>query len=276
MAFELPEAVTLARQLNEKLKGQTIKRVHVRPACESLIRQGFVNLQEVPLTGKVIDRVISQGKWIFFKLIPDWNLMFALETGGKFSYYHLGETIPDRYHIEFDFGDDNCLVVQILGWGFARAARDRDLGNLTYPGRLGLSPVDSKEFTFGTFIKIIELWNRKMIKDVLTDQKTIAGIGNGYLQDILYVAKIHPKRKAGEIYEKERIRLYRSIQDTLKEAIRLGGSEFEFDLNNQPGGYQRKMSGHLNGKPCPKCGTRIEKITVSGASCYFCPSCQKI
>lgn len=276
MAFELPEAVYLSRQLNEVLSGRRIIHVHTRPACESLIRQGFVNLDEFSLERKAIDHVFSQGKWIFFRLRPDLNLMVALETGGKFSYYHFSDTIPDRFHIRLDFDDDTILVIQILGWGFAKVARDRNLASLTYPGKLGISPIDPNEFTYNAFCRILDLWEKKIIKDVITDQRSIAGIGNGYLQDILFSAKIHPKRKTGELIEKERKTLFTIIPSILNEAIQLGGSEFEYDLYGQPGGYQRKMSGQMNGKPCPKCDTLIEKITVSGATCYICPSCQKI
>jgi formamidopyrimidine-DNA glycosylase len=84
----------------------------------------------------------------------------------------------------------------------------------------------------------------------LLQQDQIAGLGNGYLQDILFKAWLHPARKASEISEQERQELYRAIREVIGEAIRPDGSQFEVDLFNHPGSYHRLMTEHMKGHPC--------------------------
>ena len=102
----------------------------------------------------------------------------------------------------------------------------------------------------------------------------ILGIGNGYLQDILFRAKLHPKRRAIDLAEWERRALYEAIRKTLKQAVDLGGRDTERDLYNRRGGYTRILHAKAKGRPCPECGTLIEKIQYLGGASYFCPSCQ--
>lgn len=149
-----------------------------------------------------------------------------------------------------------------------------ELPALNYPGKLGISPIDAGQFTPGAFAEILEHAHNKILKAVVTDQRVIAGIGIGYMQDILYRSRLHPGRKAGSLTAEERQRLYAAIVETLSESVRQGGSALELDLYAHPGGYARRMSSHQQGQPCPVCRARIEKVNVSGA-CFICPGCQK-
>lgn len=275
MAIELPEAVNLAKQMNHELSGKTIKHMHLTDDCASLIGQGFVNLDKKDLDSHKIVSVSSKGKWIFIKLEPPTYLLFALETGGKILYHKSGESLPDKFHVKLDFGDDTFLTVRILGWGFAKALTEDELEATKYPGKLGLSPIDDSEFTLESFSGILDEGGANIIKKVLLDQWKIAGIGNGYCQDILFRARVHPKRKANDLNARERKTLYSTIKDVLNEAVRLGGSDSERDLYDHQGGYRRLMGEGTKGKPCPKCRTPVEKISLLGSSCYICPSCQK-
>jgi formamidopyrimidine-DNA glycosylase len=272
MAVELPEAFLLARQMNGALVGKVIECVHLNQ-CDSLIGQGFINLHEVDVTGRVIESVTAKGKWIYVKLVPDVYLLFALETGGKL-LYHPGEAPPPgKFHVQLDFADGSYLTEQIVGWGWAKAVREDEVERHRYPGKPGLSPIDDQTFTFAAFNRVLDEASNLGIKQLLLDQGRIAGIGNGYLQDILFRARIHPKRKAGDLGEAERKALYQTIRETLAEAIRLGGREY--DLYDTPGGYQPTLDKHTKGRPCPNCGTPIEKLNVLGSMCYVCPACQQ-
>ena len=102
----------------------------------------------------------------------------------------------------------------------------------------------------------------------------IWGVGNGYLQDILFRAKIHPRRRAIDITEEEKRALYEAIIITLKQATALGGRDTERDLYNRPGDYRRMLDSRSAGQPCSECGTLIVKIQYLGGSSYFCPDCQ--
>jgi formamidopyrimidine-DNA glycosylase len=274
MPIELPEALILGQQMNEALTGKQIECVHLAK-CDSLIEQSFINLHQVDVTGRYITSVASKGKWIYVKLEPDMYLLFALETGGKLLYHSDETSLPDRSHVKLDFADGSFLTEQIVGWGWAKAIKEDELELHRYPGKQGISPTDDTEFTFEAFAHILQENSRKNLKKVLLDQSLIAGIGNGYLQDILFKSKIHPKRKAGELDEQTRLDLYQAIKRTLKEAIHLRGRKDEVDLYDVPGSYERVMGGHMKGKACPGCGTAIERLNVGGSSCYVCPACQR-
>ena len=101
------------------------------------------------------------------------------------------------------------------------------------------------------------------------------GIGNGYLQDILFRARVHPKRRVVELDKKEGRALYDSIVETLGSAVELGGRDTERDLYGRPGGYRRILHSKVTGEPCPACGAPIEKIHYLGGASYFCPRCQR-
>jgi formamidopyrimidine-DNA glycosylase len=102
----------------------------------------------------------------------------------------------------------------------------------------------------------------------------IWGVANGYLQDILFHAGLHPRHRATQVDADAQRRLHAAIRCTLEAAILQGGRESERDLFNQRGGYARLMDSKTKGQPCPTCGTAIEKISYLGGSCYFCPNCQ--
>ncbi len=276
MAFELPEAVTVARQMDQVLPGKTILRVVLSQDCASLIRQGFVNLDAVDLTGKAVGPVTSQGKWIFVRLEPDWFLTLALESSGKILFHPVGSPSPEKFRVWFAFASGEGLSLHLQGWGFARAAQQDELKTWAYPGHLGLNPLDAAQLSDEAFAHLLGLGEKKVLKAILTDQRQIAGIGIGYCQEILYRAGLHPQRKAGSLAPVERAKLLSSIRTTLGEAVSLGGSSTEVDLYGHPGGYQRQMGSHRLGSPCPRCGTAIEKVNVAGGTCCVCPGCQKL
>lgn len=276
MAFEIPEAITVARQLDAELKGKTINDVRLSAACVSLIKQGFINLHTVRLTGRKVDSITALGKWINIRLEPELYLLFALETGGKILFHSNQTSLPDKYHVRLDFDDWSYLTEQITGWGWAKGMLSEELETCRYPGRPGLSPLDETAFTFPAFACILAEDGRKIVRQVLLDQTKIAGIGNGYLQDILFKASIHPKRKSASLDESERRALYQAVRAVLGEAVRLGGCEFAVDLYDKPGRYHRLMSETNKSQPCPRCGSLIEKISVLGGSCYICPKEQVV
>jgi formamidopyrimidine-DNA glycosylase len=273
MAFELPEAFTVARQMDREIRGKTIASLQISETCASLIRQGFINLNQVDLANRTVASVHSQGKWIFINLQPEFFLLFALETGGKLLYHPDVSSLPSKYNVKVEFTDGSCLIEAITGWGWAKAFNAQELALQRYPGRQGPSP-DTEEFTYPYFCHVLDASPKKNVKFILIQQDQIAGLGNGYLQDILFKAKIHPARKAGEIGEQEQLELYRAIREVTLEAIHLGGSQFEVDLFDHPGGYHRLMGEHMKGQPCPVCKTTVQKITVLGSSSYICPVCQ--
>jgi len=104
----------------------------------------------------------------------------------------------------------------------------------------------------------------------------IPGLGNGVLQDILYHARIHPKRSLDTMLDMEEEALFFSIKHTLELMSDQGGRDTEKDLFGNPGGYATCCSKKTVSQPCQKCGSLIEKASYMGGSIYFCPGCQKL
>jgi formamidopyrimidine-DNA glycosylase len=117
-------------------------------------------------------------------------------------------------------------------------------------GKMDLYKTRSRSVA-NAFANILERNAGKTLKAVLMDQRQISGIGNGYNQEILFHARLHPKRKAGSLTEKERLKLYHVIVSTLQQAVQKGGSDREVDLYGSPGSYHRLMGKQMKGQPCP-------------------------
>jgi formamidopyrimidine-DNA glycosylase len=276
MGLELPEILTLNRQMNKEIKGKNIRNAILKN-YDSLLRMGFIKPKpkelEARLVKKSIDSISGEGKWLFVHLKSEMQLVLG-EILGKILFHKSKDTIPPKYNLLLEFEDNTNLTVIINFYGFIMAVNDNELKRLKYPGKLGISPLDNK-FTFKKFNDILEESNKEIIKAVLLDQRKIAGIGNSYLHDILFRARLHPKRKVADISVGERKVLFNAMIKTLKEALHLCGRNNEFDLYNKSGGYKPILDKNIKGKPCPECGNKIEKLNVLGSASYICPGCQK-
>jgi formamidopyrimidine-DNA glycosylase len=134
--------------------------------------------------------------------------------------------------------------------------------------------VPEEEFNFEKFSAKLSEKN-KMLKAVLVGKDAIiVGISNSTFQDILYRARIHPKRKSAELSAEETQRLYDTIKFVVNERIRLRGKEDFQDMYQKHGGYTPAMGPHMKRQNCPECGTPIQKLSHGGGHVYLCPSCQ--
>ncbi len=114
------------------------------------------------------------------------------------------------------------------------------------------------------------------LKAFLATEKRIPGLGNGVLQDILFNAGLHPRKKVESLSAKEKEQIFQSIRSTLLEMVENGGRDTEKDLWGKPGGYKTIMSKNTFKSPCPSCGMGIERARYMGGSIYFCCNCQKL
>lgn len=141
---------------------------------------------------------------------------------------------------------------------------------------LGPEPLDPK-FTFRNFRKLF-LKKAGCIKQVLMDQQFIAGIGNIYSDEILWVSKTHPLRRAEKLGEKDLKKIYSAMRFVLKKALRLRGSSVD-DYRDVEGGRGRydlvRYVYQREGEPCRRCGAKIKCIKIGGRSAHFCPRCQR-
>ena len=113
-------------------------------------------------------------------------------------------------------------------------------------------------------------------KAFLATEQRVPGLGNGILQDVLFNAAIHPKKKLNTFSEEDKFRLFSSVKSTLSTMLQQGGRDTELDLFGEPGGYKTILSKNSVGKPCSVCGTIIKKEAYLGGSIYFCEKCQRL
>ncbi|MFQ5758882.1 MAG: DNA-formamidopyrimidine glycosylase family protein, partial [Candidatus Bathyarchaeia archaeon] len=235
MSIELPEAKILAEQMNKELQGKRIKSYHLQD-YERLQRIGMLDKDtksfDQLVNGKV-EFVMSRGNVVRVKLDNGMNLILAPEYGGKIFYHTSEKTDPRKFHLKVDFTDDTVLTVRLTSMGHFSATKDEDLER-SYVFRRDFnpevpSPVD-EEFTFECFSKLLAD-NNRMLKSVLVGKDAVVvGLSNSAFQDIIYRARLHPKRKASELNKDERQALYDAIRLVLQERIRLNGKDQFYDL----------------------------------------------
>ena len=272
--LEIPEARVIAQQLRETTAGKQIEYAEAgRSPHKYAWYCGDPGDYAQVLTGKSVVGAQAAGGMVEMFLGDD-RLLFA---DGVVLRYHLPKEAPPPKHqllLRLSDGAHLSASVQMYGgiWSFKAGTFDNPYYDLAIskPDPLG------QDFTWEYFASIFAEPGTEKIsaKAFLATDQRIPGLGNGVLQDILFVAGIHPKRKIMTLSDKERDALYRAVVQTLRTMTRQGGRDTERDLLGQPGGYMTKMSRLTVGTPCPNCGETIQKAAYMGGSIYFCPACQ--
>ncbi len=273
--FELPEMVTLAKQMNHTLKGKVIKKGLLGNSPHKFVRYNRKHAEFEKLTrGKKIGGAYVKGRWLLLSLDPGYVLVLG-ECGGKVLFHPVGSEVLKKYHLYITFTDNSFLTAITQMWGAYELYKKDEEKNRKYIKGMKLTPVDDA-FTFNYFNGLIDgLTEKKSAKGLLTQDQLIPGLGNAIAQDILFKARLHPRHPVDTLTKPERKKLYSAIKKTVNEVIKKGGRYDEYDLYGSPGTYVRLMDKNSAGKPCPACGTKIKKIQYLGGTCYFCPDCQK-
>jgi len=274
--IELPEAITITRQMREALTG---KRIAAAVRGNAPHKFAFYTRSpedyEALLAGKILGSARDHGNHIVLPAGDD--LILVLGGGGERILYHESErTLPKKHQLLLRFDDDTYLSVTVQGWGAAQLFTDQEFSVHPHVQPKAPSPL-SEAFTYPYFAGLydaLEPGDPRSVKFFFVSEPGVWGVGNGYLQDILFHARVHPRRRALETTADERRALYDATVTTLRQAADLGGRDTERDLYNRPGQYVRLMDSKTAGQPCPSCGTPIEKIAFLGGACYFCPTCQ--
>ena len=279
MSVELPEAKILAEQMNQQLIGKHVKSFLVKD-CERLQQIGMMDKDLKSfnqLDNAKIETVASRGNVIRIKFDNGANLILGPEYGGEIFYHKDAAKVP-RFHLRVDFSDGKVLTVRLTSMGVIRVLKDDELDRSYVYKRdfdfTKLSPAD-EEFSFELFSKRMADQN-KMLKSVLVGKDAIlVGVSNSTFQDILYRARIHPKRRASELDEAEMRRLYDAIRIVINERLRLEGKDNFRNLYGKQGEYIPAMGPNMKQQKCPECGTPIQKLSLGGGHVYLCPNCQK-
>ncbi len=271
---ELPEVETIRRGLLKTVKGKRIKAITI--LLPKMVRR-HASPSEVTrrARGKVVVDIRRRGKTLLFFLDSRDVLIFRLGMTGQMLWSHPKAMLKkDKYtHVIIDFGKrERILFRDMRQFGEVYITTESHLEKVL---AMGAEPLE-EGFSLGTLTQITSSSMR--IKQLLMDQRKIAGIGNIYSDEILFVAGIHPLKPADALRKKELLLLHRAIGEILTEAIaRKGDTIGQYrDLFGESGGYQEVHRVYQRSEePCYRCGSLIRRIKLAGRSCHFCPSCQK-
>ncbi len=274
--IELPESYVLARQLREVVKGKRVKSAEAGHTPH-----GFAWYSGKPaeyrdkLAGKVLTGADVRSGHV--RLILEDMVMF-ISTPIK--YHAEGEKRPPKHQLLIEFDDGSAISCTVQMWGTMLCFPSRDEGNgipKGYVMKPDPSPLEPA-FDRPMFQRLAAEAAPKAMsaKAFLATEQRIQGLGNGVLQDILWTARIHPKRKLTTLSEADWRRLYDALKAVPAEMIERGGRDTERDLFGRPGGYRTVLSKRTVGRPCPRCGTTIKKEAYLGGAIYYCPQCQPL
>jgi len=266
---ELPEIAARAREMRFELVGKTITSVEVlQPKSLNLPPEEF----RTALTGATLVDVSYHGKWLLVEMTQGW-LLLNLGMGGELLLV-TRDTLPAKYRLILDFDDHTCLVINFWWVGYVHYVAVGKLAEHRMTARLGLNALEVTSDDLRALLK----GRRRRIKSLLLDQSQIAGIGNYYIHDILFLARLHPLRPANTLSETEIDALAQSIRDVLQVSLDKGGAWYEVDLHGERGGFTRDdlIVAYKEGQPCPACGAPVEKIKTGSTSHFLCPQCQAL
>lgn len=274
--IELPEAITIAGQITEALRG---KQITEGIRGNSPHKFAFYNREPAEYAAILKDKTVGKARdhgWaILVPMEPDYVLVLG-EGGERILFHESERTLPKKHQLLLRFTDDTCLSVSVQGWGAALLLHESEVATHPHLAGRGPSPL-TEEFTWDYFLRLfggLKEEDSRAVKFFMISKPGILGVGNGVLQDILFNAGIHPKRKVMALDDDEKRSLYAATRSTLREMADLGGRDSDRDLYNRLGGYKRILDSTKVGQPCPRCGTPIEKISFLGGASYYCPTCQ--
>lgn len=274
--FELPEYTILANQVNKTLVGKSIKKGNLGNSPHKFVWYNRKHEEFTRLTRKkVVGQACARGRWMIVPLEPGYNLVLG-DCGGKMLFHPPGTPLPDRYHLWLEFEDGASFTLTTQMWGAMELYEAGKEQERPYIRDMRITPVD-RAFTFRYFSGLIDevlKGEKRSVKGLLTQDQLIPGLGNAIAQDILFQARLSPRRPLSELNRGQRHDLHDAIVHTVHDVINQGGRNDETDLFGKRGGYVRIMDSAAAGKPCPECGTTVQKIQYLGGACYFCPKCQ--
>jgi len=258
---ELPEVETLRRDLNKRLIGLVFSKVKVFNFKNITPSTRIISKKLLGLKVKDINR---RGKLLIFKLSDqDINLLVHLKMTGQLIYQDKREVLAGGHSLS----DNNSLLDSIGGKLPNRFTRVQ----FNFSNKAQLFFNDLRKFGY------IKLVRNLSIKALLLNQMAIAGLGNIYVDESLFIAKIKPNRLSSSLKKREVENLRLAIIDILTLAIKYRGTTFSdfVDLKGQKGNFSKFLQVYgRNGEKCFKCGSNIRKIKLAGRGTHYCPSCQ--
>ena len=271
--IELPEALVLAGQMNKALSGRVVEAV--LPPSKP---HKFCWFAGDPADyGKAVcgSAIASaEGFGIFAELSFDNGKKLCVNDGVNARLLRRCDA-PKDYQLLIAFTDGDALVFTVAMYGGV-VLHGGEYDNEYYQkSRTALSPF-APEYRAQYERQLAADKPALSAKAFLATGQRFPGVGNGVLQDILFNARMHPKRKLSTLDAADRDALYDSLVSTLRRMTDGGGRDTEKDLYGQPGGYKTLMSKNTLPSGCPVCGGPVVKEAYLGGSVYYCPHCQPL
>ena len=265
---ELPEVETIRRGLQKHLVGHVIQKIAVH------LPRIITGDTALLIGGKVKD-VRRYGKGLVIDLDNGYSLAVHVKMTGQLIYGQ--KLVSDKYtHVIFQLDNNTQLFyrdVRQFGW-IQIVATDAVL-KLPFFTSLGLEPL--KDLTLEKLTGLLKS-SRAPIKSFLLDQRKIAGVGNIYANDALFLAKIHPLRITSSLTYKEAEMLFDALIEVLENSIRQGGASANNYVNalGEKGAYQNYFLVYgKEGEECRSCAAVLKRMVIAGRGTFYCPECQK-
>jgi formamidopyrimidine-DNA glycosylase len=268
---ELPEVETVVRYLQKRLVGRCVRKVRLKR--RDIVATGASRLQH-RLESSTVTRLRRRGKLIIIDLDGGQTLAIHLRMTGQVV---VRDTLPASRHVHFSaMLDDGAILVYQDARRFGRLYfGDTPLLDQFSPsGAMGPEPFEIPAARFCSDLRR----RKRMLKPLLLDQSFMAGLGNIYVDESLFAARLHPCRLSNSVSVPKAIELLKQIKLILRAAIRHNGTTISdyVQADGNSGGFGSKLKVYgRTGKPCPRCGRAIRKITVAQRGTHICPRCQR-
>ncbi|HTW89543.1 MAG TPA: bifunctional DNA-formamidopyrimidine glycosylase/DNA-(apurinic or apyrimidinic site) lyase [Candidatus Binataceae bacterium] len=273
---ELPEVESLKNSLAPLLVGRTIIRATI---AEPRLRRRLARNFGSEVSGRRVERLERRAKYLLMTLSGEAVLMVHLGMSGSLTHRDQGfasDSLDAAHdHVEFELDDHSRLVYNDpRRFGLMKLVRAAELATAAELKALGPEP-DGTEFN-AEYLRGKARGRRVAVKNLLMDQRIVAGVGNIYASEILFRAGVRPTRRAGRLSRAEIELIVRFTPAILREAIGSGGTTFNdyIDGRGREGAYRPQVYDRA-GQPCPRCATPIRQIVVGQRSSFFCAACQK-
>jgi formamidopyrimidine-DNA glycosylase len=271
---ELPEVETVRRTLNDRICGLQIVAVDVL--------QGALRVPVSPdfarrLTGKTVARVARRGKYLVMFMEGTWAWVCHLGMSGKLVFCK--ETAPrDKHdHIVVRFREGGELRFNDpRRFGLSVVMPEPELESWPSIALLGVEPLGGE--LDGTYLYELLHRSRRRVRDVLMDQRVIAGLGNIYVNEVLFRARVRPTVRGWRISRQSASDIAVAIPTVLQEAIRWRGTSFSDyrDGNDHRGAFQSRLLVYDRaGESCLVCRGPIKRKSIGNRSTFYCPKCQR-
>lgn len=270
---ELPEVETVRRGLEKLILGKKISNIDIR--YPKMIKTDLDQFQK-ELPGQVVKSTGRRGKYLLFYL-TDKVLISHLRMEGKYFYYP--DQVPERKHahVLIHFEDGGTLVYEdVRKFGTMELLAPELLDAYFVSKKLGPEPTE-QDFDLEIFRGALKK-SKKPIKSHLLDQTLVAGLGNIYVDEVLWRAKVHPASPSQSLTRAEATAIHEQTIEVLGQAVEKGGSTIRTYTNafGEDGTMQDFHQVYDKaGQACSRCGSIIEKIQLGGRGTHFCPKCQR-